>query len=138
MVSLVEKFGSLIYRTSLYAAVGGGFGYLGGFIYAKLADLPAAETAKAYAVAHAALAVIPSVVKNLTEGMKHAHYINGGVTSLLFATYIFELRRRGLMGDKLLICFTIGLVYNVWSTVFGQDETKRVTDPLLPADQRTP
>lgn len=130
MVGLVEKLGNPaeIASATGWAAVSGalgyGFGYLGGFIYAKLADLPAGETAKAYAVAHAALSAINSLVRNLTENTKHAHYINGGVNVLLNSVYIYELRRRGFMGDKLLIICSIGLALSVLSAVSGPDSSK--------------
>lgn len=132
MVGLVGKLVSLTGWATLKAAAGGGVGYLAGFIYAKLADLPAAETAKVNAVAHAAMTAITSVIKNLSEGKKNANYINGAVKVLLGAGYIYELRRRGFMGNKLLIIYTIGIAFSVWDDVYRQGGTKKVADPLLP------
>lgn len=120
MVSLVEKMGSATYLAALNGAFGLAIGYAGGYIYAKLADLPAGEVAKAYAVGQAAINSIIFLVEDLTWGMKYARHINGAVSVLIFSAYAYELRRRGYMGDKLLIIGYIFLAIHIWGTVLDK------------------
>lgn len=120
MVGLVEKIGSATGWASLQAAGGLAGGYLFGYVYAKLSDLPAGQAAKAFAVGFAAVNGIASFARNMTEGVKHANYINAGVYTLLHSAYIYEMRRRGFMGDKLLIVSSIVLAVNIWFALFGR------------------
>ena len=120
MVSLVEKIGNATGSAVVSGALHGAFGYAFGYVYAKFSDLPAGQAAKAYAVGFAAIGAITKFVMTMTEGVKETHYIQGGVTILLHSTYMYEMRRRGWMGDKLLILNSIGLAMMIAFTLFGK------------------
>ena len=130
MVSLAEKIGSATAWAVVRGAGGIAVGYAFGYIYAKLSDLPAGVAAKAFAVGFAAIAAIDGFVSTMTKGIQHAHYINRGVYTLLHCTYIYEMRRRGLMGDKLLIISSISLAYSIWSALFGQKLMLDLSKPI--------
>ena len=120
MVSLVGKIGNEAGWTAFEGAVGGAAGYGFGYVYAKLSDLPAGQAGKAYAVASAVYCALSYVVITMTEGVKHARYIRCGVRVLVQSAYTFEMRRRGWMGDKLLIANFILLAFHIWC--FVRDE----------------
>lgn len=89
------------FQTTTSTVFNGLSGALTGFVYAKLANLPVAQATKAYtiwAAAEGALnAFITSFISDLTE-----RYIVGTIVgSIVTAAGIYEVRRRGLMGNKM-------------------------------------
>ena len=120
VVSLMEKIGSATGSAVVSGAIHGTIGYAFGYVYASFSGLPFEQAAKAYAVGYAAIGAIHKFVAIMTEGMKEARYINGGVGVLVHSTYMYEMRRRGLMGDKLLILNSIALAMMIAYTLFGK------------------
>ena len=95
-----------------YALVEGTIGIFGGaalgFAYAKLADLPAGQAARAYAVWHAAQAIIGNLAHFLFRDNPQAQVFSAltiSTTSMVIG--IRELEKRGLIGQKLTIFYTL-------------------------------
>lgn len=102
MVSLGYKVGG----AALAAAVSTPFtyvgGYLGGYIYAKFADLPAGQAGKAYAIWSVANNSINLFVMLVTTGVQYGNFVRAGTGALLSSAYVYDLRQKGLMGNKMM------------------------------------
>jgi hypothetical protein len=103
MTSIPERFlrGTI---ESVYSApfVAGGSA-LFGFVYAKLADLPASEVAKAWAIWGLAQNTLMTFSDNLIEHNVAKRLFQVTITSASTYIGIQECRKRGLMGDKMMI-----------------------------------
>lgn len=107
MVSIGTRFlnaaTSTVFQTPKVAVTGA----LVGYIYGKLANLPAGQLAKAWAIWNVANLAIETFVDSIIEEQSR----RGGITRafvklVLFnastGIYIHELRKRGLLGDKMM------------------------------------
>lgn len=81
----------------------GAIGATGGYFYAKLADLPAGQVAKAFAIWYTAEAALITLVqawiKDPTPQVAAYVLIHTATTAI----GIHELRKRGLLGNKMII-----------------------------------
>lgn len=107
MTTINDKIISGTFSAALSAPIGLIGGYLFGFVYAKLADLPADRAGKAYAVFGLALATISAFVTVLTSEMPNGKFFRSATVIIVGLVGIGELRRRGLMGDNLTIAGVI-------------------------------
>src|ERR1700760_1758805 len=107
------------FATSFTALMGAGFGY----VYGKLANLPAGQVAKAYAIWSVAEYALCAVGESFTENKVGKSVIGFTISTLTTAVAITELRKRGLMGDKMMI-FTI--ILQVLSAISCLNEIVKV------------
>lgn len=100
--------GARLVGTVISNIVLAGYGALVGYVYAKLADLPAGPSAKAWAVLLVAENAMVQLATAITEH-RDARAILRITAIVVTGTYgIQEMRKRGLMGDKMMY-FIIGL-----------------------------
>lgn len=78
-------------------------GALGGFIYAKFADLPANQVAKAWAAWSVAESALLNLSATLTENKRAKAFIRAIVMTITTTIGIKELQKRELIGPKMII-----------------------------------
>lgn len=102
------KFAAATLTATTAAIFNGVWGGLVGYVYGKLADIPAVEAAKAYAIWDAAQSALATFVSSFTDNFTHKVLISCTISTIGTAVGIYELRRRGLMGDKMMV-FTVAM-----------------------------
>jgi hypothetical protein len=84
-----------------------------GYVYAKLADLPANQAAKAWAVWSAAQTALATFSQALVEGKLAKACVTTTVSVITTAIGINELQKRGLIGHKMIVFFAVMQVFSV-------------------------
>lgn len=105
MVSIVRKFATGLTNAVIYSPLSAAFGACCGVVYAKLAQLPIEQAAKAgaiYVVAH-------STLMHLTNAMIGHRKVKAFVITVISAVSgafgVNELKKRGLLNDKTMALF---------------------------------
>src|SRR5438105_7887277 len=101
MTSLGVRLTDGLYNSLLYPLLAGG-GALIGYAYATLAQLPASQVAKAWAVWLAAETVILTLGSAFSKTEAGRSMIRGTLLTTTGIIAFWELRRRELVGDKML------------------------------------
>lgn len=96
------QFANAVYSSTMGMLGGGINGAIVGFVYGKLANLPASQTTKAYGIWYAAEGAISNFASAFTNKPSHQLLIRATVIALSGTFGIQELRKRGLMGDKMM------------------------------------
>jgi hypothetical protein len=104
------------------------FGALSGYVYAKLADLPANEVAKAWAIWSAARSALITFSTALVEGGTAKAFLTTVITGISTAVGINELQKRELIGHKMVVFL---IVVQVFSTLGF------LSDLVLPEEDAT-
>jgi uncharacterized membrane protein len=78
-------------------------GALCGFIYAKLADLPAGQVAKAWAIWNAAESALMTMIATFTENKTTQAFIRATVLTISTIIGMNELQKRDLIGPKMTV-----------------------------------
>jgi hypothetical protein len=78
-------------------------GALIGYIYGKLADLPADQVAKAWAIWNVAEVALTTLSATFTENKTAQALIRATILTLTTAIGIQELQKRGLVGENMVI-----------------------------------
>lgn len=92
---------------------GTALGALAGFTYAKLADLPANQAAKAWAVWFAAEGSLMMIASALIKGPVAKRFVMTAISGISTAVGIHELQKRNLIGQKMVIFLVISQVIGV-------------------------
>jgi hypothetical protein len=107
-----------------------------GFIYAKLANLPLAASTKAWAiwnVAERTLLILPWMI---TENRKARSLLSATILIASTTIGIQEMRKRGLMGDKLMHAVITIKALLILFDLSKDDEDLFVREPVNePADE---
>lgn len=103
MVSLPERLLNGGTAALLLSPILGACGYLGGFAYAKLSDLPPSQVAQNWAIYAAASNAIRCIALSFFEHERVNAFINATVVGGTGAYFIHEMRRLDLMDDKMAI-----------------------------------
>lgn len=96
-----SEVGQLIYASGTAALGGALFGYL----YGKLAHLPAKQVAKAWAVWHAAQRAILTFADFLIENNSSKMFAKTVISAVSTAIGMYELKKGGFIGNKMIFCF---------------------------------
>lgn len=94
----IEQIFHFVFEKTLLTAGGALFGYA----YAAAANLPASQSAKAWAVWMVAESIILSLGSLLTEKHSTLMVIKAAFFTCTSIIGIDEMRKRGLMGDRML------------------------------------
>jgi hypothetical protein len=104
MTSIAKRLVNGIYETTCIGSIGAATGALTGFIYAKLANLPADQVAKALAIWCAVEAALQMLANYLAEGDPTAELvIKISIFSIPAYIGLHELQDRGFIGEKMKI-----------------------------------
>jgi hypothetical protein len=107
MIKMEARIVNEITKTATQIAYSGLTGVLFGYVYGKLAALPASQIAKAGAIWSIVEKVIEIIACTFTENETSQAVIRTTVTTISTAVGIQELRKRGLLGDKMTILLII-------------------------------
>ena len=89
-----------------------------GFVYAKLSNIPAGQTAKVYAIWHLAHAALTGFAQGFFhDNLKAKPLSTTAISIISVAVAIPELLKRGLMGQKLKILIIAGQAINIACTI---------------------
>lgn len=103
MVNLPERLLNGGTEALLLSPILGVCGYLGGFVYAKLSDLPPSKVAPNWAIYAAASNAIRNIALSFFDHERVNAFIHATVIGSTGAYFIYEMRRLELMGDKMAI-----------------------------------
>lgn len=109
------------------AALGGA---MIGYIYAKLADLPTADTVKAFLIYTVASRGIDTIATSFTPRVKINHAISLVVGVIIDTIAIREMEKRGVLGNKMkiaLIAIRVLHVIGHLSKIVNKADTKEET-----------
>lgn len=106
------QFAYASFSAATHGIVGGIRGGLVGFIYSKLANKPVFQTTQAFAIWYAAEGALASFVAAFTNNESHKFLIHT-VVAIAGSVGITELRRRGILGDKMMIFLCAGRALTV-------------------------
>lgn len=104
MVSLPERLLTGATAGMIMAPFMAGCGYFGGFLYARLSQLPPSQVALNWAIYAAASNAIRNLALSFFESEKVNAVIHATVGGAMGGYFISEMRKQGLMGKKLTIC----------------------------------
>lgn len=107
---LAGKMNGGIISIPVFAAAGA----LAGYVYGKLANLPAHAAARAYAIGAVAECVLSNLADVLVENRTHRLLLKATLLTLSHLFAIHQLREKGLMGDKMLY---LAIAYSALSTL---------------------
>lgn len=78
-------------------------GYLGGYVYGKLAGLPASQVAQAWVICAVASTIFFNIIPDLlTENKRVKNLIRAVIITATCTIFWREMRQRGLLGDKMM------------------------------------
>ena len=113
MVHIGQRILDNLGRTLMVAPINGFLGALGGYIYAKFADLPSTSTAQAYAVWSVADVALINLVTAFSENRSIQFSLQASMILGSTAVGILELKKRGLIGKNLEIFIISARVFVV-------------------------
>ena len=102
-------------------------GFLGGFVYAKIADTSPTKTALYWAIYAAASNALRNIALCCTENGRVNAFINAALTGITGAYFLREMRKHELMGNKMLI-FMAALHTIAVLALIGQSVEKEAQD----------
>lgn len=133
MTSIGVKLMSGVTNVVVNVPLAAAFGACGGYIYAKLAGLPAGQAAKAYAIYAVAMSAVQNFLNATIEDEDVRTVCIGTLQVAVQGFTIHELSKRGLMGDKLKIVIGIVMALNILSTAAAA--VSYLQNPVVPKPQ---
>ncbi len=132
------KFLNASLSATLHGIGAAASGALFGYVYSKLAHISTPQAVKAYAIFHA--------INNIIRSFANAWTNRVGTKCLFFGTQVIianaiaipELRKRGLMGDKLMYLQCFGTMMVAASCLIGfifRDNLQQKVDELSKKEQ---
>jgi hypothetical protein len=130
MATIGERIKTEIISTLYTSPTAGCTGALLGYVYAKLANLPVAANTKAWAIWNVAERALLALPWMITEKPKARTLLS--VTILIASTTIGiqEMRKRGLMGDKLMYLVIAFKALRILLILSSADEDLFTNEPI--------
>jgi hypothetical protein len=127
------KIGRQCAWTATSTVISGLAGALTGFVYAKLANLPVAQAAKAYTILAAADGALNDFITSSISDLTERRIVRTIVGSIVTAVGIYELRRRGLMGNKMTAFIVAMKVLSIAFTALKEQQNLNEANIIVKA-----
>jgi hypothetical protein len=100
---------------AIITPIAGGMGALIGYVYAKLADLPATQAAQAWAVWFVVESIFITLAEAFTENQPAQALIKSAVFTAISLIGLHELQKRGAIGNNMVIFVAVLTTYAIQS-----------------------